>query len=39
VLDPILLIQTFYMMAAKLATARGLNPDQPKNLNKITQTV
>ncbi len=39
VLDPILLIQTFYTMAAKLATARGLNPDQPKNLNKITQTV
>ena len=38
-LDPILLIQSFYTMAAKLATARGLNPDQPQNLNKVTQTV
>ncbi|MDA0910408.1 MAG: SIS domain-containing protein [Proteobacteria bacterium] len=38
-LDPILLIQSFYTMAAKLATERGLNPDQPENLNKVTQTV
>lgn len=38
-LDPILNIQAFYMMAAKLAVARGLNPDQPANLNKVTETV
>lgn len=38
-LDPILNIQAFYMMAAKLAVARGLNPDQPENLNKVTETV
>ncbi|MFZ9035280.1 MAG: SIS domain-containing protein [Francisellaceae bacterium] len=38
-LDPILLIQSFYMMAAKLAVARGLNPDAPANLNKVTETL
>ncbi len=39
ILDPIICIQSFYMMAAKLSLARGLNPDQPDNLNKVTQTV
>ena len=37
-LDPIVAIQTFYMMAAKLAIARGLNPDVPRHLSKVTKT-
>jgi glucosamine--fructose-6-phosphate aminotransferase (isomerizing) len=38
-LDPVLLIQTFYLMAARLAEARGLNPDAPRHLEKVTCTV
>ncbi len=38
VLDPLLAIQTFYLMAAKLAEARGLNPDTPRHLSKVTCT-
>jgi len=38
ILDPILSIQAFYMMAAKLAVERGMNPDQPNNLQKVTET-
>lgn len=38
ILDPIITIQAFYYMAAKLAVEKGLNPDSPKNLNKVTQT-
>ncbi|RAU49524.1 SIS domain-containing protein [Pseudomonas sp. RIT412] len=37
-LDPILAIQSFYVMAAGLAEARGLNPDQPRHLSKVTKT-
>jgi glucosamine--fructose-6-phosphate aminotransferase (isomerizing) len=37
-LDPIVAIQTFYVMAAKLAQARGLNPDEPRHLSKVTKT-
>jgi len=37
-LDPILAIQTFYVLAARLAKARGLNPDEPPNLTKVTLT-
>lgn len=37
-LDPILAIQSFYVMAAGLAQARGLNPDQPRHLSKVTLT-
>lgn len=36
---PILLIQSFYRMAAQLSVARGFNPDRPPYLNKITSTV
>jgi glucosamine--fructose-6-phosphate aminotransferase (isomerizing) len=39
VLDPILAIQSFYVMAAHLAVARGLNPDQPRHLSKVTRTL
>jgi glucosamine--fructose-6-phosphate aminotransferase (isomerizing) len=31
-------IQSFYVMAAKLSVARGLNPDQPRHLSKVTKT-
>lgn len=37
-LDPILAIQSFYVMAAALAQARGLDPDQPRHLSKVTRT-
>ena len=37
-LDPIVAILSFYVMAAKLSHARGLNPDQPRHLNKVTKT-
>lgn len=37
-LDPIVAIQAFYVMAAQLAVARGLDPDQPRHLSKVTKT-
>ncbi|MDF0730431.1 SIS domain-containing protein [Pseudomonas entomophila] len=37
-LDPVLAIQSFYVMAAGLAEARGLDPDQPRHLSKVTCT-
>lgn len=37
-LDPILMIQAFYLMVAKLAKARGRDPDRPDNLKKVTET-
>jgi glucosamine--fructose-6-phosphate aminotransferase (isomerizing) len=37
-LDPLLAIQSFYKMAAALAEARGLNPDEPRHLQKVTCT-
>ncbi|MGZ8294201.1 MAG: SIS domain-containing protein [Telluria sp.] len=37
-LDPIVAIQAFYVMAAKLAEARGMDPDKPRHLNKVTKT-
>lgn len=37
-LDSIAAIQSFYVMAAELASARGRDPDQPRYLNKITET-
>ncbi|MDE2486417.1 MAG: SIS domain-containing protein [Alphaproteobacteria bacterium] len=36
--EPIGFLQSFYRMAAALATARGLDPDRPPHLNKITET-
>jgi glucosamine--fructose-6-phosphate aminotransferase (isomerizing) len=38
-LDPIVAIQAFYKFAARLAQARGMNPDQPRHLNKVTKTI
>jgi glucosamine--fructose-6-phosphate aminotransferase (isomerizing) len=37
--EPILMAQSFYRMVNALALARGLNPDRPPNLNKITETI
>lgn len=37
-LDPVLAIQAFYVMAAQLAVARGMDPDKPRHLSKVTRT-
>jgi glucosamine--fructose-6-phosphate aminotransferase (isomerizing) len=39
VIQPILLIQSFYRMAEALSRARGFDPDRPPHLSKITETV
>ena len=39
VLEPMLIVQSFYRMVNALALARGRNPDQPPYLNKVTETV
>jgi glutamine---fructose-6-phosphate transaminase (isomerizing) len=38
-LTPILHAQSFYRVANAVAVARGLNPDQPPRLNKVTETL
>jgi glucosamine--fructose-6-phosphate aminotransferase (isomerizing) len=38
-LAPILLVQSAYRMIASLAVRRGLDPDRPPHLQKITETV
>lgn len=38
-LEPILQIASFYRLANSLSLARGLNPDSPPHLNKVTRTV
>ena len=37
-LDPIVAIQAFYVMAARLSAARGMDADKPRHLNKVTKT-
>lgn len=39
VIEPMLMIQSFYGMAATLAFARGFDPDVPPHLRKVTETV
>lgn len=39
VLEPVLMIQSFYRMANALSVARGYDPDSPPHLNKVTETV
>jgi len=39
VIEPMLMIQSFYRMAESLAIARGLDPDTPPHLRKVTETV
>ncbi|MGA9657664.1 MAG: SIS domain-containing protein [Asticcacaulis sp.] len=38
-LEPILFIQSFYRFANSLSLLRGLDPDAPPHLNKVTKTV
>jgi glutamine---fructose-6-phosphate transaminase (isomerizing) len=37
-LDPIVAVQAFYIMAAQLSKARGMDPDRPRHLSKVTKT-
>lgn len=37
-LDPITAIEAFYVMAAHLSKARGMDPDKPRHLSKVTKT-
>ncbi len=39
VIEPMLIAQTFYRMANALSLARGIDPDRPPNLSKVTETV
>jgi len=38
-IEPMLMIQSFYRMANALSLARGLDPDRPPHLLKVTETV
>jgi glucosamine--fructose-6-phosphate aminotransferase (isomerizing) len=37
--EPVLMIQSFYRLANDLAIARGLDPDSPPHLRKVTETL
>lgn len=37
--DPIAAIVSFYTMVETVALARGINPDRPRHLNKVTETL
>jgi glucosamine--fructose-6-phosphate aminotransferase (isomerizing) len=37
-LDIISAAQSFYLMIEALSLAKGLNPDEPKHLSKVTKT-
>lgn len=37
--DPLALIVAFYVFVEAFARHRGLNPDQPRNLRKVTETI
>ncbi|MDJ0820245.1 MAG: SIS domain-containing protein [Paracoccaceae bacterium] len=37
--DPISLIVSFYAMVEQVAVARGIDPDAPRHLRKVTETV
>ena len=37
--DPLMVIQAFYIMVARLAIKRGFDPDSPDNLKKVTETL
>jgi len=36
--DPLALMVSFYAMIERVAVARGLDPDMPRHLNKVTET-
>ncbi|MFV0622631.1 SIS domain-containing protein [Sphingomonas sp. ac-8] len=37
-IEPILMVQSFYLMTNALAVARGFDPDRPQHLRKVTET-
>lgn len=37
--DPLALVTSFYAFVETLARRRGLNPDEPRNLRKVTETI
>jgi glucosamine--fructose-6-phosphate aminotransferase (isomerizing) len=37
--DPIALIASFYAMVERTAASRGINPDAPRHLRKVTETM
>lgn len=37
--DPIALITSFYVLVEQIASGMGKNPDAPRHLNKVTETV
>lgn len=37
--DPLALIVSFYAMVEAVARARGIDPDRPRHLNKVTETL
>ena len=39
ILEPIVLLQEFYLMVNNLAVSLGFDPDSPVNLKKVTETV
>jgi glutamine---fructose-6-phosphate transaminase (isomerizing) len=39
VIEPLLMVQSFYRLVATLAPARGFDPDRPPHLNKVTETL
>ena len=39
VIEPLLLVQSFYRLVNQLAHARGLDPDRPPHLHKVTRTL
>ncbi len=39
VIQPLLMAQSFYRMVNDLAIARGMDPDSPPNLRKVTETL
>jgi glucosamine--fructose-6-phosphate aminotransferase (isomerizing) len=36
---PLLILQRFYLDVEVVARSRGINPDAPPGLNKVTKTV
>lgn len=38
-IDPIPALASYYLLIDAVAAARGLDPDQPRNLRKVTQTI
>jgi glucosamine--fructose-6-phosphate aminotransferase (isomerizing) len=37
-MEPMLMVQSFYLMMNALAVARGFDPDRPQHLRKVTET-